>query len=103
MVPAWRMTVGAGCSESSRAVQAQLVPHDTRFGFGTPSAVTPTALQGNREQGHFWPGDGRGGDLLTLMDDQQRCTLWFCVQGEENGNAAQWARVLMGPSFAGAG
>jgi hypothetical protein len=47
------------------------------------------------------PKDGRGGDLLALMDDQRQCALWFCIRAEDGSDAAQWAQVLLGPSFPG--
>jgi hypothetical protein len=89
-----------GIFESARAAQAQLMPHPTGADFPNPSPVTPTAISANPERGPFLPKDGRGGDLLTLMDNQGRCGLWFCVKSADGG-PAQWAAVLLGPSFAG--
>jgi hypothetical protein len=56
-----------------------------------------------------FPTDGKGGDLLVLMDDLRQCTLWFCVDDRTTNPdgstilGALWAQVLLGPSFDGRG
>ena len=90
-----------GQFESTRAAQVWLVPHETREPSPPTANVAATALVTKGERGTITlPKDGRGGDLLTLMDDKRQCTLWFCVQGSGSG-PAQWAQVLLGPAFAG--
>jgi hypothetical protein len=89
-----------GMSESVRSAQVQLVPQEVRAPFPNPVSVTPTATPTGRE-GVQLPKNGRAGDLLTLMDDQRQCTLWFCVKGESGAGPARWAQVLLGPSFDG--
>lgn len=88
-----------GMFESVTSAQVQLVPRDLRRPLPPPTNVTPQANPMDRE-GPGLPKDGRGGDLLALMDDRQQCTLWFCVQGA-SGSAARWAQVLLGPPFDG--
>lgn len=88
-----------GMFESVRSAQVQLVPQEVRAPFPLRVTVTPTAIPGGPE-GVKLPKDGRAGDLLALMDDQKQCALWFCVSGD-GGGPAQWAPVLLGPSFEG--
>ena len=47
------------------------------------------------------PRRGRPGDLMTLLDDSQACTLWFCIRGGDGAGPARWAQVLLGPEFPG--
>jgi hypothetical protein len=47
------------------------------------------------------PKNGQAGDLMTLLDDARLCTLWFCVKAQDSAGPAQWAQVLLGPSFPG--
>lgn len=86
---------------SEHSAQLLLVPLPAYVPFPPPVTVTPSAIPGGKE-GVELPRDGRGGDLLVLMDDQRNCVLWFCVRSN-NGDAdpAQWAQVLVGPTFAG--
>lgn len=49
------------------------------------------------------PQAGQGGDLLVTQDKNHICTLWFCVQGKEGTNAAQWSQVLLGEPIPGGG
>lgn len=90
-----------GMFESAASAQIRLVPQDLRDTFPSATNVTATAIPGERE-GVVLPKSGQGGDLIALMDDQRRCNLWFCVQGE-NGGPAEWAQVLLGPAFKGIG
>ena len=91
-----------GQFESTRSAQLQLVPH--RFDQRIPNLapVTPTALPAGSEP--KLPKDGRGGDLLVVEmkseNNQQACTLWFCVQGAASG-PARWAQVLVGSACDG--
>ena len=81
-----------GQFDSTRAAQVWLVPH--RTGEPTPPTanLTPQAVVVDRERGVKLPKDGRGGDLLTVMDQSELCTLWFCVkQGNQKG-PARWCR-----------
>jgi len=87
-----------GVFESTRSAQVQLIPHDLRARMPAPVAVTAMAIP-TKEESRL-PKDGRGGDLLALMDDQRYCTLWFCVK-DGAGGPAQWAQVLLGPAFDG--
>ena len=89
-----------GMFESARSAQVQLVPQKVGVPFPAPQTVTPTAIPAGPE-GVQLPKDGQGGDLLALMDAQRQCALWFCVRGQDDGGPAQWAQVLLGPSFAG--
>lgn len=78
-----------GVFGSENAAQIQLVPHRVRRGFETPErGVVPL------------PKAGKGGDLMTLVDADGSCTLWFCVRGSGAG-PARWAEVLLGPAFNG--
>lgn len=90
-----------GMFESATSAQVRLVPQDVRASFPAATTVTVTAIPGERE-GMVLPKSGQGGDLIALMDDQQRCNLWFCVKGEDGG-PAEWAQVLLGPAFNGTG
>lgn len=91
-----------GMFESARSAQVQLVPQEVRASFPNSVQVTPKEIPVKRGEGVSLPKDGRGGDLLALMDDQRQCTLWFCVRGE-SGGPAQWAQVLLGTSVDGRG
>ena len=90
-----------GQFKATRAAQVWLVPHETRKPSPPTVSVAPTVLVTKGERGEIaLPKDGRGGDLLTLMDDKRQCTLWFCVRGADGG-PAQWTQVLLGPAFSG--
>jgi hypothetical protein len=88
-----------GIFEAVRSAQVQLSPHDLRTVLPAPVTVTATAIPAQGE-GPALPKDGRGGDLMAVIDKTKQCTLWFCVQGA-NGGPAHWAQVLLGPSFLG--
>ena len=101
----------AGSSKADRGgvfatddqAQVNLVPRPVRTKLPEGSAVTPTAISsGELERGLVsLPRRGRPGDLMTLIDDAQLCTLWFCVRGADDGGPARWAQVLLGPEFPG--
>lgn len=60
-------------------------------------------LQGNP----IMPKDGKGGDIMCIIDSNGNCSLYFCVESEVPaagvfpGIPARWARVLLGPPFEG--
>jgi hypothetical protein len=62
----------------------------------------PVAIVAEPERsGARLPKSGRAGDLMSVIDEQGYCTLWFCVKGEIGGAPARWAQALLGPSFDG--
>ena len=92
-----------GVFESQKAAQVQLVPKKvgTRLPEGspvTPTGIDPVALQNGVVS---LPKRGAGGDLMTLIDDSDNCTLWFCVHSAGGAGPARWAQVLLGPPFDG--
>ncbi len=92
-----------GVFESARVAQARLVPKhvETRLPEGSP--VTPTGIHPSAlERGVVsLPKNGAAGDLMTLIDDGEQCTLWFCVRGTSSAGPARWAQVLLGSAFDG--
>jgi hypothetical protein len=92
-----------GIFESQRSAQVQLVPaHRRRM----PERVsfTPTIVAAPKRLGPALPKRGRAGDLISVIDEQDKqddCTLWFCVKSGDDSDVAQWAQVLLGPSFGG--
>lgn len=93
----------AGVFDAENAAQVQLVPQRVRTRFPEGSAVTPTGISAAAVASGVvaLPKDGLGGDLVALADVTGRCTLWFCVETSYGAGPAQWAQVLLGPSFAG--
>jgi hypothetical protein len=99
-----------GMFKSTHSAQVQLVPQPLPITFMSPVTETSfTRIPAGNESNETLqlPRDGQGGDLLTLMDNQRQCTLWFCVRGALRGadgnitSDAEWAQVLLGPSFKG--
>lgn len=88
-----------GVFEAGRSAQVQLVPGVLGGSLPAPVPVTATAIPAQRE-GPSLPKDGRGGDLMAVMDARRECTLWFCVRSGDGG-PAQWAQVLLGQPFEG--
>ena len=85
-----------GVFVSQRDAQVQLVPSPgTRI--VEQAAFIPTIARA----GPSLPPTGRGGDLMTIADDQKECTLWFCVRGGNTDRPAKWTQVLLGPAFDG--
>jgi hypothetical protein len=84
---------------SIHSAQVELVPVRLEQPLPPSFAVTPEAAA--IDLNGPLPKDGRGGDLMTLTDDQRQCTLWFCVKGRDGSVPARWAQVLLGPSFNG--
>jgi hypothetical protein len=94
-----------GTFQSARSAQVLLLPLKAPGVFPTAIPVSPSAIPIGREGGMRLPKDGRGGDLLALVDDNSDCALWFCVKtGRSNGGpSAEWAPVLLGPRVTGTG
>jgi hypothetical protein len=92
-----------GVFESQRAAQARLVPKKVETKLPEGSPVTPTGIDASALKKGIvsLPKDGAAGDLMTLIDDGEDCTLWFCVRGASASGPAHWAQVLLGPSFNG--
>jgi hypothetical protein len=89
-----------GVFRSERAAQLQLLPSQgTRV--VNQIAFIPTVAADPGSSGPALPQAGQGGDLMTLADDQEECTLWFCVHGRTQSRPAQWTQVLLGPLFDG--
>jgi hypothetical protein len=90
-----------GRFQSERSAQVQLMPRLVRGPFPTTVPANPREIPTGPE-GVTLPKEGQGGDLLTLMDNQRQCNLWFCVHGSEGKDVpAQWAQVLLGTPMAG--
>jgi hypothetical protein len=95
-----------GLFSSGRSAQVLLQPFDLHATLPAPVPITATAIPSPQE-GPKLPRDGRGGDLMAVIDKKHQCTLWFCVGGAIFGpdgivlNPASWAQVLLGPSFIG--
>jgi hypothetical protein len=89
-----------GVFQSDRAAQVHLVPAQ---GPQMPEQVSfiPTVAADPGRAGAPLPRTGRAGDLVSVVDDRGRCTLWFCVQSGEERAPARWSQVLLGPSFDG--
>ncbi|PGY06410.1 hypothetical protein [Bacillus sp. AFS031507] len=81
---------------SDKLAQVQLVPHKQTFPQHSSDTVTPTVISVQAAE-KVLPTDGEVGDFLTIIDEQEQCTLWLCVK------KGQWAQVLLGPSFTGQG
>jgi hypothetical protein len=89
-----------GVFTSERAAQVQLVPSPGAR-IVEQSAFIPTVVSDPRQSGPSLPRTGRGGDLMSLADDQGQCTFWFCVHSGNSDNPAKWTQVLLGPRFDG--
>ena len=89
-----------GIFQSQRSAQVQLVPARGRR-MPESESFTPTIVAAPGRQGPELPKSGRAGDLMSVIDEQGDCTLWFCVKGETEGAPSRWAQVLLGPSFDG--
>jgi hypothetical protein len=79
----------------------QLLPQNAPGTFPPAVTVTPKAID-LRENVIKLPKDGRGGDLLVLVDNARECALWFCVKSGGD-DPAEWAPVLLGPRVKGVG
>ena len=89
-----------GIFQSQRSAQVQLVPARGRQ-MPEGESFTPTNVAAPGRQGAELPKSGLAGDLMSVIDEQGDCTLWFCVKGETEGAPSRWAEVLLGPSFDG--
>ncbi|HEX8906275.1 MAG TPA: hypothetical protein VF771_15610 [Longimicrobiaceae bacterium] len=89
-----------GIFESSRSAQVQLVPVPGRV-LPERTSFIPTVVADPGRLGPRLPKRGRAGDLMSVVDEQGDCTLWFCARGEADGVPARWAQVLLGPLFDG--
>ena len=89
-----------GVFQSERSAQVQLIPAKGRR-IAEQTAFIPTVIADPGKLGPELPRVGRGGDLMTIVDDQGQCTLWFCVRDGTDAGAARWAQVLLGPLFDG--
>lgn len=89
-----------GIFQSQRSAQLQLVPARGRR-MPEGESFTPTNVAAPGRQGAELPKSGLAGDLMSVIDEQGDCTLWFCVKGETEGAPSRWAEVLLGPSFDG--
>jgi hypothetical protein len=96
-------TSRGGIFASQGVAQVQLTPFRVRTKLPAPGSVTPMAIPLGllREGVASLPKDGQAGDLMSLLDDARLCTLWFCVRAHDGTGPAQWAQVLLGPSFPG--
>jgi hypothetical protein len=92
-----------GLFKSARSAQIRLEPIGLSRPFPQAKPTSPTHLPTAADEGGVadsLPSDGQGGDLIALMDRFGESTLWFCALGAGK-DSAQWAQVLLGPSFAG--
>lgn len=94
-------TVGrGGVFRSEHAAQVQLIPSQgTRI--VEQAAFIPTIATDPGRSGPSLPRAGRGGDLMTVADDQGECTIWFCNRVGTPERPAKWSQILLGPSFDG--
>jgi hypothetical protein len=89
-----------GRFQSQRSAQVNLVPAKRAHGRDQV-AVIPTVLANPGMQGPELPRDGERGDLMSVVNDDAVCTLWFCVESPSGAGPARWAQVLLGPLFDG--
>jgi hypothetical protein len=89
-----------GVFKSERSAQVQLIPAK-RPVTKEQAATTPLAVANPGTLGPNLPKNGRGGDLMSVVDQDGECTLWFCIRDSTSGSPAHWAQVLLGPSFDG--
>ena len=89
-----------GLFESERSAQVQLIPAKRPGSFDQTSLI-PTAIADPGRLGPELPKEGRGGDLMSVINDERQCSLWFCVRDSTPDRPARWAQVLLGPLFDG--
>ena len=89
-----------GIFQSDFSAQIQLIPAKGRP-IAEQTEFTPTVIADPGRLGPELPRGGRGGDLMTIVDDKGQCTVWFCVRDRSDIGAARWAQVLLGPLFDG--
>jgi hypothetical protein len=85
-----------GVFESVGMPQVRLIPQETRTlrRFREIGSIVPTVPQ--------LPREGLPGDLMTVLDRLDQCTLWLCV-GRDKGGPAKWSQLQLGPIFPGTG
>jgi hypothetical protein len=83
-----------GVFESVGMPQARLIPQKTRTlrRLLQIGSIVPTLPQ--------LPKDALPGDLMTVLDTLDQCTLWLCV-GKDQSGPAKWSQVQLGPIFPG--
>jgi hypothetical protein len=93
-----------GVFVSKSSAQVRLVPAQGRLVLAAGHRVVEKeAFTPNRVTNPLpgLPMRGQAGDLMTLTDNLEQCTLWFCVQGGTDESKAIWAQILLGPTFDG--
>jgi hypothetical protein len=91
-----------GVFQSRRSAQVCLVPAKRSQGR-EQTPVIPTGVANPGVQGPELPRDGQRGDLMSVINDDALCTLWFCVESPSSNGPARWSQVLLGPFFDGRG
>ena len=86
-----------GIFRSEHSAQIALIPARRPTKSKEQAAFIPTVIADPGLQGPALPLEGRSGDLMSVIDDEGQCLLWFCVR--DNDGSAHWAQVLLGPSF----
>jgi hypothetical protein len=90
-----------GVFQSERSAQVRLIPA-RRPQSREQASFTPTVIPDPGRLGPELPREGRVGDLMSTVDDDGQCSLWFCVrEGTSGAGPARWAQVLLGPLFDG--
>jgi hypothetical protein len=88
-----------GIFRSERSAQVRLIPARRSPQGKEQAAFIPTVIADPALWGPQLPREGRSGDLMSVVDDEGQCSLWFCIR--DNAGSARWAQVLLGPSFDG--
>jgi hypothetical protein len=88
-----------GIFRSERAAQVRLIPASRPLKDVEQASFIPTAITISDLQNPELPKDGGAGDLISIVDDDGLCSLWFCIQ--DNSGAARWAQVLIGKPLRG--
>ena len=83
---------GVFASESTSQVHLEAKPIPQPFAETPFPQVTHVVLESTK----VLPTEGRPGDLLTLIDPNGVCTLWFCVRAPNGRLRAVWRQVLLG-------
>jgi hypothetical protein len=90
-----------GVFQSEHSAQMQLVPARRPPQGKEQASFIPTVIADPSRLGPELPREGRGGDLMSIVDGEGQCSLWFCVREGTSNGPARWAQVLLGPSFDG--
>lgn len=118
-------TTGVFADGSSTGVYGYCANHigvqaETESGLGVFGLASDTGRGGafqSRQSAQLWlvpqrrrtdrelprlPKDGRCGDIICTLGEDDKCSLWFCVQGEVEGvTPARWARFQLGTPIDG--